>query len=105
MYPSLAYGVVGVMELDTPVEAQDCELDVESQSDTGIECQLLIECVERECGTFGYAFRTYARVPDITQVEECGTVEHTPYRESEFEVCLQLHIGQLAGIDHLGRLC
>ena len=45
MNPPLSGRVVGVVELDAPVQTQHHELDVEAQAETGVEAQLLVDCL------------------------------------------------------------
>ena len=98
MYPSFACGVVGVVELNTPVESQDDELDIETQSESGIETELFVETVEVEDALGGDLCLVHAEIPYVAEVEERCAVEHAPDGESEFEVCLQTHVSHLYGV-------
>lgn len=98
MYPSFACGVVGVVELNTPVESQDDELDIETQSESGIETELFVETVEVEYALGGDLCLVHAEIPYVAEVEERCAVEHAPDGEPEFEVCLQTHVSHLYGV-------
>ena len=95
MNPPLAGGIVGIVELDTPVEAQHGEFDVEAQAQSRVESQLLVEPVEAEDRVVGVLFRILPDVPDIAQVEEGRSVDDPPDREAQFEIGLQFHIAGL----------
>ena len=95
--PPLARGIVRVVQLDTPVEAQHGELDVEAQAQTGIESQLVVETVETEDRGIGILRGILADVPDVAQVEERRAVDDAPDREAQLEVRLELHVARLHG--------
>ena len=46
--PSLADGAIGVMELNTPVETENGKFDIETNTQTGIKTELLVEVVNME---------------------------------------------------------
>ena len=45
VYPLFAGGIVRIMELHAPVEAEYRKLDVQPQADPRIETQLLVNCL------------------------------------------------------------
>ena len=83
------------MELNTPVEAKDGKFDVEANTETGIKTELLIKVIDMEDRLLGILGGVGLKVPDVTQVEEGGTMHDAPYREAEFEVGLEFHITEL----------
>ena len=101
--PPLARGVVGVVQLNTPVEAQHGELDVETQTESRVESQLFVETVEPE--TVSSDSPDSAGYTRCCQIEEGRAVDHAPDREAQFEVGFQLHVARLdrkivVGIGH-----
>lgn len=98
--PSLAGGIVGVVELDAPIQTQHGELDVEPDAQTGVEAELLVEVAEMEDRFGRILLRIVAHEPDVARVEERSAVENSPDREAEFEVRFELHVAQLGRIGH-----
>ena len=82
------------MELHAPVEAEYRKLDVQPQADPRIETQLLVKLVEMKDRIVGVV-GALADIPNVSQVEEGRAMHHAPYRETQFEVGLQLHIARL----------
>ena len=83
------------MQLDTPVEPQHGELDVETQAETRIEAQLFVKILHVEDRIIGVLRRSPFQKPNIAHVEKRRTVDNAPNREAEFEVGLQFHVAQL----------
>ena len=98
MDPPLAGGVVGIVELNAPVEAQNGEFDVETHSETRVESQLPVEAIGIEDRRIGVLGRIGFQFPDVAQVEESRAVHDAPDRKAQFEVGLQLHVRQTHGI-------
>lgn len=48
MDPPLAGRIVGIVQLNTPVQAQHGELDVEPDAEAGVESQLFVEVADVE---------------------------------------------------------
>ena len=101
MDPTLAHRLVGIVEADTPVETQYRKRDIQSNTQTRIETDILIEVVEMEYRTLGILAILLPDHKYVTRVEEQRAVEHTPNRETEFEIGLDLHITHLTRIDAL----
>ena len=93
--PSLTGRTVRVMELNTPVETQHGKFDIETDTQTGIKTELLVEIIEVEDRLLGILGRIGLHVPDISQVEEGGTMYNAPNRETKLQVGLELHITEL----------
>ena len=52
MYPTLSCRAVWRVELNTPIESEYRKFDIETQADTRIQTQLLVERIETENGVF-----------------------------------------------------
>lgn len=81
-------GVVGGMDSDAEVGAEYEHGDVETESHTGAEGDVL-----EECGGFQLpagAEWVFLQQPDVARVDEYGAVERADYREAVFGVKLEL---------------
>mgnify|MGYP007123923069 FL=1 len=72
--PPLAGRIVGIVQLNTPVQAQHGELDVETQAESRVESKLFVETVEPEHRIFGLT-RIVPDIPDVAQIEEGRAVD------------------------------
>src|SRR5699024_1485011 len=92
--PPVARGQAGVVYPHAPVEPDDNQVEVVPQAQSGVEAEFLVERIEAEnlvAGGTGDACE-----PDVPHVEEYRSVQGVPQRETEFEVCLQPEIAELA---------
>ena len=64
--PPLTDRTVGVVELNTPVEAEYGKFDVETDTETGVEAELLVEVVDVEDSIIGVLGGVGLHVPDVT---------------------------------------
>ena len=99
--PPLAGRIVGIVQLNTPVQAQHGELDVEPDAEAGVESQLFVEVADVEDRFGRILLGAVSHEPDVSHVEEGGAVEDSPDREAEFEVRFEFHVSQLDRIGHL----
>ena len=76
--PPFARRIVGIVELHAPVEPEHGELDVETQTQSGVESQLLIKLVEKEDGVVRVLRRIPPDIPDIAQIEELSADLYIP---------------------------
>ena len=83
------------MQLNTPVEAENKEIEVEPGADSGVQSDAFVEIAELKL-----VFRggTLSGEPDIAHVAENSAVQETPYWETGFQVHLQTHVAQLARV-------
>ena len=91
--PAVALRLSRVMKLDSPVESQYCDVDVEPDAYTRIEPQLFIESVHAEFRKFVVVMS--AGKPYVAQVEEESSVDNVPDREAQFCISFEFYISQL----------
>ena len=104
--PPLAGRIVGIVQLNTPVEAQHGELDVEPDAEAGVESQLFVEVADVEDRFGRILLGAVSHEPDVSHVEEGGAVEDSPDREAEFEVRFEFHVSQLRSEERrVGKEC
>lgn len=96
-HPSLTGRPVRIMQLDSPVEAEDEEIEIESYADTGIEAKTFVKVVEFET-VFVVGSVTGCSQPDVADITEYGSMQDSPDGETGFNIHFQSHITQLARV-------
>ena len=73
VYPSFAERLIGVVQTDTPIEAQNGKFDIYTKTYTRIEGQLFVEISEREYRACGVFDSVALDVPDVGGLSGNGT--------------------------------
>lgn len=88
------------VQTDTPIETQNEEIEVVTQSDTGVQRQIVEETAKRELTIGKYSTGVFVliiliEVPDVTGIEEESTMKTAKQLATVFEVAYKLDIAIL----------